>query len=64
MNKYDLIFEAVQESLNNGEITLEEAEFLNDYAYDKFIMEDGHSKKLKARHNAQKKNIEKRFYYK
>ena len=62
MNKYDLVFEAVQESLNNGEITLEEAEFLNDYAYDKFIMEDGHSKKLKARHDAKKRNIEKRFY--
>lgn len=62
MNKYELIFEAVQEALDNNEIALEEAEALNDYAYDKFIMEDGHSKKLKARHNAQKKNIEKRFY--
>ena len=39
MNKYDLIFEAVQESLNNGEITLEEAEILNDYAYDKYVEE-------------------------
>ena len=39
MNKYDLIFEAVQESLNNGEITLEEAELLNDYAYDKYVEE-------------------------
>ena len=39
MNKYDLIFESLQESLDNGEITLEEAEILNDYAYDKYVEE-------------------------
>ena len=39
MNKYDLIFESLQESLDNGEITLEEAEVLNDYAYDKYVEE-------------------------
>ena len=39
MNKYELIFEAVQEALDNNEITLEEAEILNDYAYDKYVEE-------------------------
>lgn len=39
MNKYDLIFESLQEYLDNGEITLEEAEILNDYAYDKYVEE-------------------------
>ena len=38
----------------------------NDILYilyeSEYILEDGHSKKVKARHNEKKKNIEKRFY--
>ena len=45
MNKYELIFEAVQEALDNNEITLEEAEALNGYAYDKYIMESAESER-------------------
>ena len=39
MNKYNLIVESLQKSLDNGEITLEEAEVLNDYVYDRYIEE-------------------------
>lgn len=39
MNKYELMYEIIQESYDNGKITLEEADVLNDYAYDKFVME-------------------------
>lgn len=39
MNKYELVFESLQKSLSNGEITLEEAEVLNEYAYDKYVEE-------------------------
>lgn len=45
MNKYELIFEAVQEALDNNEITLEEAEFLNDYAYDRYITESSNNER-------------------
>ena len=62
MTKYELIFESLQEKINNNEISYEFAESVNELAYNKYITEDGHSKKVKARHNAKKKNIEKRFY--
>ena len=39
MNKYDIIFEALQEKLENGELTMEEAEALNDAAYNRYVTE-------------------------
>ena len=39
MNKYDIIFEALQEKLENGELTMEEAETLNDAAYNRYVTE-------------------------
>ena len=39
MNKYEIIFESLQEQLSCGNITLEEANILNDYAYEKYIEE-------------------------
>ena len=58
MNKYDLIFEAVQEFLDNGDITLEEAEFLNDYAYKRYITESELTKKEKKDKKKQYKQKE------
>ena len=39
MNKYESLYEIIQESLDNGDISLEEAEVLNEYAYDKYVEE-------------------------
>ena len=39
MNKYDIIFEALQQKVNAGILTLEDAEILNDLAYEKYISE-------------------------
>lgn len=62
MLKYDIIFEELQDRVNSGELSLEYAELVNNLAYNKYIVEDGHNKKLKARHVTKNKNIEKRFY--
>ena len=34
MTKYDILYEAIQEQYENGELTLETAEYLNDVAYE------------------------------
>lgn len=39
MDKYELIFEKIQEQLEKGEITLEEAEALNDVAFNRYVTE-------------------------
>lgn len=39
MDKYNEIFELIQEQVDNGELTLEEAEALNDAAYSKYVEE-------------------------
>ena len=39
MNKYDEIFEALQEAVSSGDITEEFAESVNDLAYDKYVVE-------------------------
>ena len=39
MEKYEMIFEALQNKLSNGEITFEEAESLNNAAYEKYVVE-------------------------
>lgn len=62
MTKYEIIYEALQDKVNSGELSLEDAEILNDIAYNKYLTEDGHSKKLKARHKAKQNNIQQRFY--
>ena len=38
MNKYDAIFESLQEKVNSGEITIEEAEAVNTAAYEKYVV--------------------------
>ena len=40
MTKYELIFESLQNQINNGLITYELAEEVNDLAYEKYVMED------------------------
>ena len=36
MTKYEMIAEALQEKVNNGELTLEDANKINDLAYEKY----------------------------
>jgi len=52
MNKYNLIFNTLQSKVNSGELTLEQAEEVNELAYQKYITEsvvkkilDSHKKK-------------------
>ena len=40
MTKYDIIFESLQEKVNSGELTVEDAEILNDVAYEKYGDDD------------------------
>lgn len=56
MTKYDIIFEALQERVNSGELTLEDANIINDLAYEKYICEDKSDIQLKnvADNQAQK----------
>ena len=39
MNKYDIIFESLQERLSNNELSFEEASVLNELAYSKYVTE-------------------------
>lgn len=39
MSKYDIIFEALQERVNSGELTIDEANKINDIAYEKYMYE-------------------------
>ena len=34
MTKYDIIFEALQDQVESGDLTVETAEYLNDIAYE------------------------------
>ena len=36
MTKYEIMYEALQEKVNSGELTVEDAEILNDIAYDRY----------------------------
>ena len=36
MTKYEIIYEALQEKVNSGELTVEDAEILNDIAYERY----------------------------
>lgn len=36
MTKYDILYEAIQEQYENGDLTLETAEYLNDVAYEQY----------------------------
>jgi hypothetical protein len=47
MDKYDLIFESLQDKLSSGDLTLEAAELLNDLAYDTYVMQEGLGSPLK-----------------
>ena len=37
---YNVIFEKLQEKLNNGELTIEQANEVNDLAFDKYVFDD------------------------
>lgn len=50
MNKYDIIFESLQDKVNSGELAIEDAEILNDVAYEKYVFE----KKTTAEYRLQK----------
>lgn len=39
MNTYDLILEELNARVECGELTLEEAELINDYAYEQYVIE-------------------------
>lgn len=39
MGKYEIIYEALQEAVNNNDISLEFAESVNDLAYNKYVVE-------------------------
>ena len=39
MNTYDIIFEALCDRVESGELTLEDAEIINDLAYDRYVNE-------------------------
>ena len=36
MTKYEIMYEALQDKVNSGELTVEDAKILNDIAYEKF----------------------------
>ena len=40
MTKYDVLYEALQEQVETGDITLETAEYLNDIAYELYSEEE------------------------
>lgn len=46
MSKYEQIVEALQNKVDNGELTLEDANRLNDLAYDKYVLEASDEKDL------------------
>ena len=39
MSKYDIIFEKLQDKVDSGELTIEDAQILNDAAYEKYVTE-------------------------
>ena len=64
MNMYDVMYEAICDQYENGEITLEEAEILNDVAYDKYIIEAELTKQQKKEKKKEykEKEIRKELY--
>lgn len=42
MNRYEMIFDAIQEKVNSGELSLEKANEVNDLAYDKYVTESSY----------------------
>ena len=57
MTSYDIMYEAINDKYENGEITFEQANELNEMAYDRYITE----KKTKANYRIQK--FKKKFNY-
>lgn len=45
MNKYEIIFESLQDMVNSGDLTLEQANEINDLAYEKYVIEAGLTQK-------------------
>lgn len=58
MTKYDIIFEALQEKVDSGELSLEEAELVNDVAFEKYICEaeEDHLSHMKYKEKASKRS--------
>ena len=56
MYRYDIIYEALQEQIDDGEITLEFAEVVNDLAYERYVIE----KKLTDEEKAERREGRKR----
>ena len=48
MRMYDIMFEAINERYENGHITFEQAEELNNLAYEKYVIEADDSIKIKG----------------
>ena len=53
MYEYDLILEELNERVECGELTLEEAELINDYAYEAYVLEgNAFNKLIKKRYDS------------
>lgn len=50
MNKYDIIFDSIQNKYNNNEITYEFANELNNLAYNKYIINESVESKIDKNH--------------
>ena len=66
MDKYEIMFEAIQEQYENGDITFEEAEMLNEESYNKYVEStalqrhtENKYNELKKKSNELQKNIQK-----
>ena len=51
MKKYDIIFNELQTKVESGELTLEQAETLNDIAYEKYADDDTEYEELTESYN-------------
>ena len=60
MDQYELIYEYLQESVNNGLFTVEEAEELNGLAYEKYVTEgNAYNKYISKNQEEYKKEVKK-----
>jgi hypothetical protein len=57
IERYNAIFENLQEKVNKGEITLEDAQKVNDMAYDKYVFDDMFEEATKELTSEQKAEI-------
>ena len=62
MNEYDLIYEELCERVECGELSLEEAEVINDVAYDRYVNEANVYDKLVDKHLDAANKSKKKYY--